>query len=192
MDAATAGLIGVVIGAFSSSFLTEYYKRYRDRRALAFALRGEIRAHLSAFPTLTKIFTNFADMAVREDPVPLFPFEPPPDPIYEKSVDKLGLLEGDFPERLAYFYARLNGLRRVLKLAGQNHYGDTGPDLARALNSALSQLEEIEPTAQRLIDELGAAAEPRVYVYARPLWQRTRVRFAQAPSASAPRSPRPP
>jgi len=175
MDAAVSGLVGVVIGAVSSSFLTEYYKRYRDRRALAFALRGEIRAHLSALPAHSTIFKKFAEQARLDQPVALFPFDPPSDPIFEKGVDKIGLLEGDLPERLAYFYARLNGYRRVLQMTSRKHFGETGTPLATVFTNMIAQIEEVAPVGQRLVDELGVTAEPRFYAHARKargLWQR--------------------
>jgi hypothetical protein len=135
VDPAVWTLIGVVVGAFANNFAGEYYKRYRDRRALAFGLAGEIQAHIEAIEGMGLIdsLADFARRARNNEKIQLPPFQTRTDPVYEKSIENIGLLEGDLPERLASFYGWLQGSRRVLELVGQGFYGETGERLSLVL-----------------------------------------------------------
>ena len=119
MVAAEIALLGTVfgalVGAISSSWLSEYYKRYRDTKALAFALSGELASHLEAFtPGVIAQFDALAIMA-RENRFPgLTEFEGF-DLVYDRNIDKLGLLEGTLPFRLVMTYGRIKAGRISLQ-----------------------------------------------------------------------------
>ena len=119
MVAAEVALLGTVfgalVGAISSSWLSEYYKRYRDTKALAFALSGELGSHMDAFTS--DVLAQFDELAVmaREDRFPGIPEFEAFDLVYEKNIEKLGLLEGTLPLRLVRTYGRIKAGRMTLQ-----------------------------------------------------------------------------
>ncbi|KVD85166.1 hypothetical protein WS62_19720 [Burkholderia sp. ABCPW 14] len=52
LNAALVGFLGVLVGGYGSNFLAEDYRRFRDSRALAGALAGELESHGEAVPIL--------------------------------------------------------------------------------------------------------------------------------------------
>lgn len=108
-------VVGAIIGAISSSWLSEYYKRYRDIKALAFALAGELGSHLEAFSDdVLMQFDALAVMAKNNAFPGITEFESF-DFVYEKNIEKLGLLEGTLPLRLVTTYGRIKAGRVALQ-----------------------------------------------------------------------------
>ena len=110
---------GAFIGAFAgigAGIVLEAFKRYRDRVGTASALVGEISAILDI--ANTREYVQYSDWLLeklRQAPghkvAMLFGDPKLVDPILEKHLDKLGLLGGDLPERVAIFYSRVRAIR---------------------------------------------------------------------------------
>ncbi|MGB8275699.1 MAG: hypothetical protein WCF16_10580 [Alphaproteobacteria bacterium] len=166
------GFLGVVIGALavvSAGLLVEDYKRHRDRQGTASALAGEIQSilHMTEKRNYVLWFTRIATELESglDVTVPDIGAQPGKlDPIVDRHIDRLGLLSGDVPERLAIFYSALNGIRLDLfKMASGKL--DTGeePQQVRGrkavlIREDLSLWDETEPLGKALVTDLRKIA----------------------------------
>jgi hypothetical protein len=160
VGAATAVLAGIPL---------EHYKRHRDRRGTAAVIAGEIAALLHVtergntienFRTIQKALEAGKDVPIPE----VYTVEPTYGPIFEKLIDKLGLLPVDVAERVVQFYGYLIGIRAVLKNLFSGAW-DEMPDPKRTkagqIAVGLALWADASAVARPLIDELRTiAAEP--------------------------------
>jgi hypothetical protein len=156
MEAAAWTLLGTAVGALINNFGGEHYKRYRDRRALAFGLAGEVGANMHAITDeVLGQFEMIADQARAGKDVPFPPFPTRTDPFFERAIEKIGLLEGDIPQRLALFYGHVQGARHSLRLLGEGFYGKTGEKLARVIEMHVKDWREfVRPIGAGLMVDL--------------------------------------
>jgi hypothetical protein len=110
--AAIAGLFALAV-SFINSLVSESYKRFRDGSTLAASLIGELSAYEYAWPM---ILENL-DTMIRGvengniDLNALRSYDRPKDLIYEKSIEKLGLLGPITAERVVYVYSNIHVFR---------------------------------------------------------------------------------
>lgn len=110
-----AALVGA-LAVVTSGILLEDYKRHRDRQGAASALAGEICSilHMTEQRQYVQAFQGFLARLEAGQQVSVFDIGVTPgklDPVIEKYIDRLGLLDADLPERIAIFYMQLNGIR---------------------------------------------------------------------------------
>lgn len=102
----------VLVVGYGTNFLAEQYRRFLDTRSLASALRGELASHGAAFPDLKvsidRIIASGRRGVFRE-------VEAPQSPIFEKLVEKIGLL-GPLAGEVAYIYERIRAFRSTLAM----------------------------------------------------------------------------
>jgi hypothetical protein len=157
METALLALLGVLVGAIANNFGGEYYKRHRDRSALALGLAGEIQATIWAVEHggLLGSGATLAALARQNQDVNLPPLPAQRDFVYETLVASIGLLPGDLPERLALYYGYLKGARRVNELISEGFFGKTGDRLARVIEMQVSRWNTtIAPLGKQLVVDL--------------------------------------
>ncbi len=115
--------IGAVLGALLTGVFAESYRRHRDRQGIASSIRGEISAILDMTKRRNYVATFaqiVADLrAAKPSRVPDILQRPIAlDPIISRVAERIGILDGDLPERIVSFYSRLMGIRLdIQKLA---------------------------------------------------------------------------
>ena len=147
---------GATIGAIASSWLSEYYKRYRDTKATSYALAGELSSHIEAMSDQTlDLLQQVADLAKRGEFPGFSPFEAS-DLIYEKSIDKLGLFERDIPQRLVTVYGRIRACRGALQHVAKGQFSENQGDIANQFAYYIYQWKNhIRPDGFELIKDLN-------------------------------------
>jgi hypothetical protein len=171
MDQGTTAVLSGFIGAsagIGSGLLLEAYRRRRDRKGVASALAGEISAILT-ITSMRQYEQLFAGLLSRieagEDvPIPLVITNDPNalDPIIAKHIDKLGMLGGNLPERVAHFHYVLNALRidavALAKVPTGNVAGKRG-----VMTQDLALWRDAEPKARALAAQLKKIATPQLW-----------------------------
>jgi len=167
MDAKlVVGLLGVIIGALIgglSNVFLEAYKRCRDKKAVASLLAGEI----SGILTMTEIrgykslYERLLDRLEQGEDIPtpdILGGQPSLDPGIQASLDKIGLLSQDFPERLALFYQQLSGIRLDIRRLAEGKYDGRLDRKIALIREDLSLWNKTEKLGNALVVDLRKEA----------------------------------
>lgn len=167
-------LLSALIGAIAA-ILTgvplEHYRRHRDRQGSAAVLAAEIAALLHVFSrndaskkfeALLPILDSGKDVQLPT----MYTVNPEFGPIFEKNIDKLGLLPVDVADRIVRFYSYLVGIRALIKNLIDSSWKDLDPAIivkikAAWIRSGIALWKDAETLAKPLVDDLRKiAAEP--------------------------------
>ena len=110
--AVVAASIALIV-AFINSIVAEWFRRRQDRKALAAGIAGELASYEPAWPLIRERLNSTIasiDAGNRRD-VSYRPFEKPRDYVFEKAVEKLGLLGPALVEDVVYVYGNINAFR---------------------------------------------------------------------------------
>ena len=139
-----------LIVAFLNSIVSEMFRRHKDRKTLAAALAGELASYEPAFPLIQQTLRatiNALDAGDR-DKLSFRSFEKPKDFVFEKAVERLGLLGPKLVEDTVYVYGNLNGFRMSFGLIC-THFTEMSDRELRARSVAC--VEALERAVQRSI-----------------------------------------
>lgn len=157
-----AGTIALLV-AFINSFVSEGYKRFRDGTTVAASLAGELAAYADAWPILSKWLnsivseTEFEKLNLER----LRPIERPKDLVYEKSIDKLGLLGAQTAEGVVYVYSNINAFRIALEIISRDHASMSKDELKLRCEACNAALERAVTKGEVLLVTLRARANAR-------------------------------
>ncbi|QBB69213.1 hypothetical protein ELE36_01815 [Pseudolysobacter antarcticus] len=146
--AAIIAASAALIVAFLNSILAEVFRRYRDRKSLAAAIAGELASYEPALPIIQQILRTTIQTIEAEarNTVVFRPFEKPKDFVFEKAVERLGLLGPKLAEDVVYVYSNLNAFRVSFGLIS-THFIEMSDAEAHA--RCVACLDAVERTAQR-------------------------------------------
>jgi len=148
MLAAIIAASATLIVAFLNSIVAELFRRHKDRVALAAGIAGELASYEPALPILQKVLSDtiHAVETGNRGVIGYRPFEKPKDLVFEKAVEKLGLLGPKLVEDIVYVYGNLNAFRTSLGLIS-THFKEMPDEELRARSTAC--LEALNRAAQR-------------------------------------------
>jgi hypothetical protein len=111
--AAIVAASAALIVAFLNSIAAEVFRRHKDRKALAAAIAGELASYEPTVPIIQEVLraTIHAIETGARNTVSFRPFEKPKDFVFEKAVEKLGLLGPKLVEDTVHVYSNLNAFR---------------------------------------------------------------------------------
>lgn len=158
-DALAGALIalgGALVVGFIANFVSEDYRRFRDSKALARALAGELSSRGDAVDLLQKSLTQILSSLNGNEKVRLLKIEKVTDYVFESSIAKLGLLESDLVEDVVYVYENIGAFRSALGLAAEADAGD--PQAALLVEAARSALGRASKRGGDLPNRLRAYA----------------------------------
>jgi hypothetical protein len=147
---------GALIGATAvlcSGFVVETYRRHRDRQAMALAIAGEISALTNA--TERRRAIEVLPSALRRLDVGVSPLEGYSrvhPPTIERFMEKVGLLGGDFPFRIAAYGVHLREYREILGRVSNDKLDCAAK--ASAIRDACASWDEAYDLARDLMDDL--------------------------------------
>jgi hypothetical protein len=157
IGAATAVLAGIPL---------ESYKRHRDRRSTAAVLAGEMAslAHITErgelvknLETMLRAFESGQNFVVPK----VYVVPPEYGPIFEKQIDKLGLLPVDVSDRIVRSYTYLLAFRASMVNLASGVF-DASPNSAQAkaalVRAVLALMTDMTTVGMPLIDELRVIA----------------------------------
>jgi hypothetical protein len=152
-----------LIVAFLNSIVAEVYRRHRDKVALAAGISGELSSYEPFFPILKKLLQTAiasVDSGNREK-VFFRPIEKPRDFIFEKAVEKLGLLGPALVRDTVYVYVygNLNGFRTSLGVISTHFREMSDDELKTRCVACLGALERAAEKAVPLVKALNLLAK---------------------------------
>ncbi len=157
-----AGMVALAV-AFINSFLSESYKRFRDGTTLAASLAGELSAYEDAWPMLSEVLKSLigATENGKPDLGRLRPIERPKDVVYEKSIDKLGLLGASTAEGVVYVYSNINAFRMAFEIIARDHEKMSSQELQARCIACKAALDRAATRGEVIIGSLRARASAR-------------------------------
>lgn len=159
LNAALVGFLGVLVGGYGSNFLAEDYRRFRDSRALAGALAGELESHGEAVPTLKDGLERMGNKVLAGEKLDLPEWPIPPSPLFDENASKIGLLGPELARDVAYVYEHLRAFRQNFHQLTK-HHTEMPPEWTHAtITGCLAILTRMEPRGRQLIVNLKNHAD---------------------------------
>lgn len=161
--------IFALISTITTGSAIESYKRHRDRKMLASALRAEILSNMSVIKTLNYLKDNYIEKfseEMKSDEIWLpernrdFPFDL--SIIYSKSLDKIGLLPQEITTKIIFLYANYTVFIQLFNRA----FGSEGRDSAQRGRMALrtsASLKLLTERANNLSKDLNKCTKEEWY-----------------------------
>ena len=159
-------IVGAMLGALAAIAL-ERHKHATDRRGVASAIAGEISAWIYGVEMRGQV-EEFTAHAVRvrsgqagQGPYAWIDTESNRDPVLTAYINRIGVLGGNLPERVARFYTILESLRSDLRrLAGPELVGK--PDAAAdVIEKGLELWKQAATDGKKLVQDLQAVASAK-------------------------------
>ncbi|VVP32105.1 hypothetical protein PS874_04266 [Pseudomonas fluorescens] len=110
-----------VLVGFGSHFVAEDYRRFRDSKAIAAALAGELRSIMLSIPELHTSLTRMKDLLDSLQPIPLPEMPDQSSPMFEANAEKVGLLGVELAGGVAFLYDQIRAFRSSFQLLSRHH-----------------------------------------------------------------------
>jgi hypothetical protein len=156
--AAIVGASAVILG----QLLNEAYKRHRDRQMTAKGIAALIHSTLAMTERRSYVtyFEELLRRLARHEPVKFerLLVRSGPDPITEQYLDRVGLLAGDLPTRIAEFYQVLTGIQIDLMRLGDGEFDGNLAGAETTIRADIALWKEFEAKAHVLVRDLETHA----------------------------------
>lgn len=171
MDGTTPALIAftsAMLVGFTSHFVAEDYRRFRDGQAIAAALAGELRSIASAIPELYGGLVGMKDMLDNQQPFPFPEFPMQSSTMFEAIAEKIGLLGVELARDVAFLYDQIRAFNFSFHWLSK-HHEEMPVSWSRALvERCLGLIEKNDKEAQILIEKLTLYSNSH-YLMSRPV-----------------------
>lgn len=161
LNTALIAFIGVLAGGYLNNFLGEDYRSFRDSQALAAALAGELDSHASAVKILRPGLDNMLEHIKKGNKLALPEFPPPPSPVFEALVEKIGLLGPDLAREVAYVYEQIRAFRITLHQVSKYHLEMSENWRAVMVQNATDRINSATEKGEVLVKNLDAHARSK-------------------------------
>jgi len=167
LNAALIAFIGVLAGGYVNNFLAEDYRRFRDSQSLAGALAGELKSHGSATAVLRPGLDNLLAGIRQGKKLNLPEWPQPPSPVFEATVEKIGLLGPDLAGEVAFVYEQIRAFRGAFSMLSLHH--QTMPDDWRAsmVQNCTDRIESATTRGTTLVAALIVHAKKNYWNHSR-------------------------
>lgn len=153
----------MLVVAVINALVSESYKRFRDGTTVAASLAGELASYEDAWPLLSDILNSIVSATELQKPSleALRPIERPKDVVYEKSIDKLGLLGAQTAEGVVYVYSNINAFRIALEIISRDHASMSREELKSRCVACKAALDRAATRGEGLLRALRARANAK-------------------------------
>ena len=160
--ALVAGVVALLV-AWINTFVSESYKRFRDGGTIAASLCGELAAYEEAWPILSSRLDSLIEACKAGKPTldTLRAIERPKDLVYEKSIERLGLLGANTAERVVYVYSNINAFRIAFEVIARDHTAMSAEELGGRCIACRDTLHRAATAGEVLIEVLRSRAAAR-------------------------------
>ncbi len=148
----------VLIGGYLTNFLAEDYRRFLDGKALAAALAGELDSYAGVLPELRQRLDAMYKSASGGNALSLHELPQPTDPVFDASVEKLGLLGVDLAGRVSFHYGELRKFRAGFWYLMRHHAKLDPSENALRLQVCIKVIDDSSGSATKLILDLKTYA----------------------------------
>jgi len=162
MDNVAPALIAftsAVLVGFLGHFVVEDYRRFRDSKAIAAALAGELSSIISSLTNLRDGLTGMKELLDQGQPMALPEMPDQSSPIFEANAEKIGLLGVDLAEGVAFTYDQVRAFRTSFQLLSKHHTTYTGLWSSLLVGRCSQLIDDNQSTAVTLVGNLKNHAE---------------------------------
>jgi len=162
MENVTPALIAftsALLVGFGSHFVAEDYRRFRDSKAIAAALAGELNSIESSLPELRTVLTQLRDLLDKLEPISLPEMPDQSSPMFEANAEKVGLLGVALAGGVAFTYDQIRTFRTLFQLLSKHHTTMDPPWSSLLVGRCLQLVENNELKVKTLIENLQQHSE---------------------------------
>lgn len=170
MIPALIAFTAAVLVGYGSHFLAEDYRRFREGKAIAAALAGELSSIILSFPELLPNLVSMKILLDRNMKIALPEMPDQISPIFEKCADKVGLLGVDSAGDIAFVYDQIRAFRTSFQLLSKQHENMGSAWSGLLVGRCLSLIETNKPIAEALVFKLRVHSESS-YLRLLPSWK---------------------
>lgn len=156
LGSAVATACVTVAVAYATNFLAEEYRRHLDAKALAGALWGELKGHMSAVPTIRVGLDLLRQMARKGEKPKLRETADIASPIFESNTAKIGLLGAELAGEVAYAYERIRAFRVTMSILARDGRDMDPREIESYAMVALQILDDTDGRGKHVVDALHA------------------------------------
>ncbi|WP_025108604.1 hypothetical protein [Pseudomonas sp. H1h] len=148
-----------VLVGFFGHFTVEDYRRFRDSKAIAAALAGELGSIISSLLILRSGLNGMKASLDEGQPMQLAEMPDQSSPIFEANAEKIGLLGVALAGDVAFIYDRIRAFRTSFQMLSKHH--TTRPLLWSSLlvGSCTQLIVDNESKAENLVKDLKIHAD---------------------------------
>ncbi|MBR8271354.1 hypothetical protein KDW88_31680 [Burkholderia cenocepacia] len=161
INVALLGFLGVLAGGYVNNFLAEDYRRFRDSRALAGALAGELESHSEAIPLIKQSLETMLMGLARGEKLSLPEWPIPASPLFDENASKIGLLGPESANGVAYVYENIRAFRQSFHLLSKHHSTMSSMWCQSIIVGSLAAIGRAENKGLPLVANLKKHAESR-------------------------------
>ena len=165
-----------ILVGFTSHFLVEDYRRFRDSQAIAAALAGELRSITSSISDLQTGLIGMQEMLDNEQPLPFPEFPIQTSPMFEAIAEKVGMLGVDLAGDVAFLYGQITAFQVSFHWLSKHNERMPMPWSCALVERLLVLIEKNKEGAQTLIQKLSMKTN-RGYLSSRPVCTAAMVVF---------------
>jgi len=158
-----------ILVGFTSHFVAEDYRRFRDGQAVAAALAGELRSIISVLPDLFNSLIAIKNITESQQGFFLPEFPAPTSPMFEANASKIGLLGPELAGDVAFIYDQIRAFKTSFHLLSKHHDEMPLPSISALVGRCIRLIETNEVGAGALIENLKASSDSG-YLMSRPIW----------------------
>jgi hypothetical protein len=152
-----------LVVAFINTVVSESYKRFRDGTIVAASLAGELAAYEEAWPLISEFLDSIVSTMDGERPNldALRPIDRPKDLVYEKSIEKLGLLGAPIAEDVVYVYSNINAFRIAFEIISRDHKEMSTTEIKNRCVACKAALDRAVKRGEVLLSKLRSRSTER-------------------------------
>lgn len=159
INTALIALGGVLVGGYVNSFLAEDFRRFRDSQALAGALAGELDSHGAAVSALRPALNEMLALVKSGVKFPMPEWPQPSSPIFDASVERIGLLGPVLAKKVAFVYEQIRAFRIAFHLLSKHHEAMTPEWRAAMVENCVDRIDSAMQEGGALIVSLSDHAK---------------------------------
>ncbi|WP_460408816.1 hypothetical protein [Pseudomonas amygdali] len=150
-----------VLVGFCGHFVVEDYRRFRDSKAMAAALAGELGSILSSLTDLQSGLKAMKALLDEGKPMPLAEMPDQSSPIFEANAERIGLLGVDLAGGVAFTYDRIRAFRTSFQILSKHHTMRDHLWSSHLLGSCTQLIVDNQLKADNLVQDLKKHANVR-------------------------------
>jgi hypothetical protein len=157
-----------ILVGFTSHFVVEDYRRFRDGQAIAAALTGELRSITSSISELQAGLIGMKELLDNGHPLPFPEFPIQSSPMFEAIAEKIGLLGIELAGDVAFFYGQIKAFQASFHWLSKHNEKMPMAWSYALVERLLALVEENKEGVRTLIRKLSVQSN-RSYLLSRPV-----------------------
>ncbi|WP_191490014.1 hypothetical protein [Pseudomonas sp. FEN] len=151
---ALVAFTAAVLVGFGSHLVAEDYRRFRDSKAIAAALAGELRSIMLSLPDLYDSLTKMKGLLDNQQKISLPEMPDRPSPIFEANAEKVGLLGVELAGEVSFIYDQIGAFRTSFQLLSKHHTTMDPPWSSLLVGRCIQLIKDNQPKGDPIVEDL--------------------------------------